>query len=72
MGLVNYEDRTIKLADASNTTGRPFKQREVEDTFWHEVVHAILHDMKHTLRDNERFVIEFTKRLTSAINSARF
>lgn len=63
----------IKIAQRSNLTGRRFKPDDINDSFWHEVVHAILHDMgEHTLNKNEAFVSAFAKRLTKAIKSARF
>lgn len=39
--------------------------------FWHEITHAILHDMGEDWRD-EKFVIAFSKRLNQAIQTARF
>jgi hypothetical protein len=39
--------------------------------FWHEVTHAILHDMGEDWRD-EKFVIAFSKRLNQAIQTAKF
>jgi hypothetical protein len=44
----------------------------VHETFWHEVVHAILYEMDSRLFSNERFVDTFAKHLSSAIRSARF
>jgi len=73
MGKVYYPQQTIKLGLSSNVTGRRYRKEEVQDTFWHEVVHAILHDMGlDTLNHNEKFVTGFANRLTQAINSARF
>jgi hypothetical protein len=39
--------------------------------FWHELTHAILHDMGEDWR-NEKFVTGFSKRLTQAIHTAKF
>lgn len=39
--------------------------------FWHEVTHAILHDMGQAWR-GEAFVEGFSKRLTECIMTARF
>jgi hypothetical protein len=39
--------------------------------FWHELTHAILHDMGANYKD-EQFVIDFSKRLDQAIKTARF
>jgi hypothetical protein len=63
----------IKIAQRSNLTGKRFKQHDINDSFWHEIVHAILHDMgAHELNKNEAFVTAFASRLTKAIKSARF
>jgi predicted SprT family Zn-dependent metalloprotease len=73
MGKVCYPQQTIKLGLKSNVTGRRYRQEEVQDTFWHELTHAILHDMgRDTLNRDEKFVTGFANRLTQAINSARF
>jgi len=73
MGRTYYPDRNIKIGLKSNRTGRVYKPTEVHDTFWHEVVHAILHDMgEDSLNRNERFVTRFANRLTKAIETARF
>ena len=37
----------------------------MDKTLWHEVVHAVLKDMKNPLESNEKFVDEFAKRLHS-------
>lgn len=39
------------------------------ETFWHEVTHAILHDMDGDWR-NEKFVTEFSRRLSQVIKTA--
>lgn len=73
MGRIHYDHNRIELGEFSNVTGRRFRPEIVQENFWHEVVHAILHDMaEHKLNSNERFVQEFAKRLTQVINSARF
>ncbi len=73
MARVFYDKRKIQLAKRSNSTGRKYTRKEMNDSFWHELVHAILYDMdEHTLNKNERFVTEFAKRLNDAIDSARF
>lgn len=47
---------------------RPKKQVAV--TFWHETTHAILYDMNHPLRDDEKFVTAFSKRLAQVVDTA--
>lgn len=72
MGEVCYLQRYIDVVTHSGYTGRAFKSEEMADTFWHEVTHAILHEMQHPYRDNEKFVARFATLLTKAINSAEF
>ena len=73
MGKVYYPEQKIKIGLTSTQTGKKFKSADVHDTFWHEVVHAILEDMGYeTLNRNERFVTGFAKRLNKAIETARF
>lgn len=71
MGEVDYTLRQITIAHNSNLTGRSFKSEEIDDTFWHEVTHAILRDMGHRLWSNERFVTRFARRLTEVVNTAK-
>lgn len=72
MGSTNYRSRCIKLASHSNTRYTKYRQEDVNVTFWHEITHAILFDMKHKLHANEDFVEAFSKRLSRAIDSAKF
>lgn len=72
MGTVQYDLGTIQLASHSNTTTKPYSKEQRQETFWHEVTHAILHDMGHKLHTNERFVTDFASRLSKAITSAKF
>lgn len=72
MGKVNFEDRTIKLGRRTHHNVA-FDPADIKESFWHELVHAILHDMgEHQLNKRETFVEEFAQRLTQAITSARF
>ena len=73
MGEVNHDRKRITISKRSNITGKLFKITDVEDTFWHELTHAILADMgMHNLNNNEQFVTGFANRLTKAIQQARF
>jgi len=73
MGRVLYLEKKIKLGLRNGITGRKFSLSDVSETFWHELVHAILRDMEeHKLNKREDFVEGFAKRLSIAINSARF
>jgi hypothetical protein len=72
MGEVLYKQRAIHLR-SKNTTGQRYKRAEVQETFWHELVHAILVDMgEFKLNNRETFVEQFAIRLSKAIQSARF
>lgn len=72
MGRVNYANRRIQIA-SHHSPGRRIARAEVRDSFWHETVHAILHDMgRDNLNRDESFVIGFASRLSKAIDSARF
>ena len=72
MGRTYYDAGRIEIGASSNTTGRKFTDAEIDDTFWHEVTHAILYDMNHRLYNDEKFVTEFAGRLAKAIKSAKF
>lgn len=72
IGRVNYVTRKIEVAKRTHH-GIPFKLAALEETFWHELTHAILHDMgEHELNNRENFVEEFSMRLARAIKTARF
>lgn len=70
MGLFRPVLRVINVAIRKR--GKPRKPEAIAETFWHEVTHAILHDMDHPLWKDEKFVTAFSKRLSKAIDSARF
>ena len=40
------------------------------ETFWHEVTHAILHDMGDTRWKDEKFVTEFSRRVHQVVKTA--
>jgi hypothetical protein len=72
-GYVDYTLRTISVAHGPNVPkGATYNPAERAETFWHEITHAVLHDMEHPLRDNEDFVVRFSTRLAKAIRTARF
>ena len=70
MGFFRPALRAINVA--TRKKGKPRKPEAIAETFWHEVTHAILHDMDHPLWKDEKFVTAFSKRLSKAIDSARF
>jgi hypothetical protein len=65
----NYTGIRIATGDSFGE----YTDDSMEEAFWHELTHAILHDMKEkALNDNEDFVIGFSQRLHKAIKSAEF
>ena len=73
MARVHYDRQTIEIGKRSNKTGKKFSANDIHDSFWHELVHAILFDMdEYALNRNEKFVTEFATKLADAIKSARF
>lgn len=69
-GFIDYNKRVIYVAKASPVLAKPYTAKQRSDTYWHEVTHAVLHDMGHPLSHNETFVDEFSKRLSQTIRSA--
>jgi hypothetical protein len=72
VGEVNYGQQYIDVVTHSNFTGRAFKSEELLDTFWHELTHAILYEMKSPLHNDEAFVTKFSGLLNKAVLSAKF
>lgn len=70
-GRVHYALRTVSVYTAK-TSGAPFKPQDVRETFWHELTHAILYEMKSDLHRDEKFVTKFSRLLSKAVDSARF
>jgi hypothetical protein len=70
-GEVEYRAALIKIAQylKVGTVKLRIAKREQWETFWHEVVHAILRDMQRHDLNNERFVNAFSRRLYQALES---
>lgn len=66
LGEIDYSQRTITLATKA-FNGAKLSAAEREQAFWHEVVHAVLYDMRSALESNERFVDLFADGLTQVI-----
>ncbi len=71
VGRVDYKSRTIDIANVNYWTGEKLPDKEVSDTFWHEVTHAVLEDMNHPLYRDERFVTAFANRLNEVVLTAK-
>ena len=62
-GRIYYNHKIIALALRAGVTNRKYSPAEISQTFGHEVVHAMLYDMKeHALNKNEKFVDGLAKR----------
>lgn len=61
-GEADFTERIITLCHKDWKT-RVVKKSDKEKTFFHELVHQILHSMDHKLKWDEDFVEEFSKRL---------
>ena len=71
VGRVDYKSRTIDIANVNYWTGAELPDKEISDTFWHEVTHAILENMDHPLYRDERFVTGFANRLNEVVLTAK-
>ena len=70
-GCFDRADNSIDVAK-KEVRGNRYDKDERSETFWHEITHAILHDMKNQLSYNEKFVTAFSQRLDQAIKTAKF
>ena len=71
MGSTYFESARILIGKRSKITGVAYKQEDINDTFWHELTHAILNDMGSTLERDEAFVTQFANRLNQAVSTAK-
>lgn len=62
VGYIDYKQKTITVAYHGGVSGRALSSAELKECVLHELVHGILHDMKHPLQQNEKFVAAFAKR----------
>ena len=70
LGTIDYTHGIIWLAKR-DAYGNKLDKAELADSFWHEMTHAVLHDMKHELCSDEKFVSAFANRLSLAVDSAK-
>lgn len=71
-GSFDEATHTITIAQGNTKRGYVYEADERANTFWHELTHAILYDMRNPLTHNEKFVNDFADRLDQAIKTARF
>jgi len=61
-GEADFTEKLITLCDKYK--GQKLSKKEKEATYFHELVHMILHSMdKHKLKYDEKFVEDFAQRL---------
>jgi hypothetical protein len=72
MGVTYYGNKCISVATHSNKSRTPFAATDVNETFWHELTHAVLFEMGSSLYKDEAFVTKFAKHLSQAIDTAEF
>ena len=71
VGVVAYKEKTITIGQRCNVTNRKLTKRDIEHTFWHEVVHAILFEMRSSKYRDEYFVDAFAQKLHQITTTAR-
>lgn len=64
---IDYDQNEIVVATHNNTTGKPFTDRYVFDSYVHELVHAILREMGHRQYRDEAFVRPFATHLAKTL-----
>jgi hypothetical protein len=69
-GEADFLRRVLTVATHSKATGAKYPEAVASEVFWHELTHAILHDMNTSLTYNEKFVTASAKRLNQAVNTA--
>jgi hypothetical protein len=70
LATIDYTHGIIWMA-THDMHGNKLGKEEMSDTFWHELTHAVLHDMNHNLCSDEKFVNAFANRLSLAVDSAQ-
>lgn len=72
-GGYDWDKQEISIASNTPSGTHKYSASEKSNTFWHELTHAILHDMgEDDLNLNEAFVSDFADRLDQAIKTAKF
>lgn len=57
----------------SSTPGFPMKQDHIEQTFWHEAIHGVLHSAgKHDLAKDEELVMQIAHGVHQILKTARY
>lgn len=70
-GKVHHDEQRVWVYERDKV-GNPMLPAERRETFFHELTHVVLYEMKHPLWCNEEFVDEFARLFTQAINTSKF
>ena len=70
LAAIDYQHGIIWMATHDMQDNRLGKT-EMADTFWHELTHAVLHDMGHDLCYDEKLVTAYANRLSLSVDSAQ-
>ena len=70
LGYIEYVPQVIRIHTVRKN-GTSISDDKQQETFWHELTHAILFEMGNKLHRSEPFVAEFSKLLHQAIKSAK-
>lgn len=69
-GYIEYTPQVIHVHTVRKN-GTPIPDDKQQETFWHELTHAVLFEMGNKLHRSEAFVTEFSKLLHQSIKSAK-
>lgn len=69
-GRTYYETCEIKIAERG-IRDIPFEPQEMFETFWHELLHALLYEFNYAEYEDERFVSCLGYNLSHAITGAK-
>lgn len=71
-GVLGYCVGGKEICLYTHSHGRAVTVPQANETFWHELTHAILYEMGKPIKQEERFVRTFAKLLSQAVNTAKF
>ena len=69
-GVIFFQKQSIDIGQYVHN--RRMSEKERAAVFWHEALHAMLHDMGSRKNGDEQFVEALAKRITDVVYTARF
>jgi len=70
-GKTHHDEHRVWVYE-HDKLGNKMLPKERQETFFHELTHVVLYEMKHPLWNDERFVEEFARLLAQAIHTSTF